>query len=131
MPAKQLLFNEEAQRGEIPPTHVGLLYESLLSAETDTLRVRLSLEGAEPEDVIGGAGGETEGEFEILYVASREQEERILGCEACSSEAEIPFDWVLDEVTGYDGSEVDYVLSEAGWCPKCLGAVSEETLVEW
>ena len=39
-------------------------------------------------------------------------QERILGCEACSPEVEIPFDWVLDDVTGYDGSEVDYVLSE-------------------
>ncbi len=51
---------------------------------------------------------------------------RILGCEACSEDAEIPFDWILDDVTGYDGSEVDYVLSEPAKCP----GVTEKTLVE-
>ena len=54
----------------------------------------------------------------------------ILGCEACSQEAEIPFDWLLDDVTGYDGSEVDYVLSEAARYPRGLGEVVEKTLVE-
>lgn len=57
-------------------------------------------------------------------------QERILGCEACSPEAEIPFDWLLDEVTGFRGSEVDYVLSEAAKCPKCFREVMEKTLVE-
>ncbi len=55
---------------------------------------------------------------------------QILGCEACSPDAEIPFDWILDDVTGRDGSEVDYVLSEPGKCPKCFGEVTEKTLVE-
>ena len=58
-------------------------------------------------------------------------QERILGCEACSPEAEIPFDWVLDEVTGFSGSEVDYVLSKVARCPRCLRSVTEKTLVEW
>ena len=34
----------------------------------------------------------------------------ILGCESCSPDAQIPFDWVLDDVTGFSGAEVDYVL---------------------
>ena len=41
-------------------------------------------------------------------------------------EAEIPFDWLLDDVTGFSGSEVDYVLSEAARCPRCLGEVTEK-----
>ena len=41
-----------------------------------------------------------------------------------------PFDWLLDDVTGYDRSEVDYVLSEAARCPRGLGEVVEKTLVE-
>ncbi len=57
-------------------------------------------------------------------------QERILGCEECSVEAEIPFDWVLDDVTGYDGAEVDYLLSEVARCPRCLVEVMEKTLVE-
>ena len=44
----------------------------------------------------------------------------ILGCESFSPEAEIPFDWILDDVTGRDGAEVDYVLSEPAKCPKCF-----------
>ena len=58
-------------------------------------------------------------------------QERILGCEECSPEAEIPFDWVLDDVTGLSGSEVDYLLSEVARCPRCLGEVTEKTWVEW
>ena len=56
---------------------------------------------------------------------------RILGCESCSPDAEIPFDWVLDEVTGNSGNEVDYLLSEPAKCPKCFREVTEKTLVEW
>ncbi len=41
-------------------------------------------------------------------------QERMLRCEACPADAEIPCDWVLDDVMGYDESEVDHVLSEAG-----------------
>ena len=57
-------------------------------------------------------------------------QERILGCEGCSPEAEIPFDWVLDDVTGFSGSEVDYLMSEVARCPRCLGEVTEKTLGE-
>ena len=47
-------------------------------------------------------------------------QQQIPGCEACSQDAEIPFDWLLDDVTGFSGSEVDYVLSEAARCLRCL-----------
>ncbi len=56
---------------------------------------------------------------------------QILGCEPCSPNAEIPFDWILDEVTGLDGSEVDYLLIEPAQCPKCLSDVAEKTLIAW
>ena len=54
----------------------------------------------------------------------------LLGCEACSEDAELPYDWILDRVTGMDGSAVDYLLSEPAKCPRCRGPVFEETLVE-
>ena len=54
----------------------------------------------------------------------------IPGCESCSPDAQIPFDWVLDDVTGFSGAEVDYVLSKVARCPRCLGEVTEKTLVE-
>ncbi len=59
-----------------------------------------------------------------------EARSRILGCENCSEDAEIRFDWILDEVTGNRGSEVDYLLSEPLKCPRCFGEVAEKTLVE-
>ena len=54
----------------------------------------------------------------------------ILGCEACSEEAEIPFTWTLDRVSGQDQTVVDYILGEPAKCPRCQGPVFEETLVE-
>ena len=50
-----------------------------------------------------------------------EAQSRLLGCEVCSPEAEIPFDWLLDEVMGNSGGEADYVQSEPAKCPKCYG----------
>ena len=38
---------------------------------------------------------------------------------------------LLDEVTGRDGAEVDYVLSESAKCPRCIGTITEKTFVEW
>ncbi len=55
---------------------------------------------------------------------------RIFGCEHCTPEAELPFGWILDEVTGNSGSDVNYLLSEAARCPKCFGEVTEKTLVD-
>jgi hypothetical protein len=57
-------------------------------------------------------------------------QEAILSCEACNSEAELPFDWILDEVTGCDGSTTDYFLTEPARCPRCGCSVVEKTLVE-
>ena len=53
--------------------------------------------------------------------ATLRQAERLIdGCEACSPDtAEIPFDHVLDSVTGCDPEFTDYVLSESAHCPKC------------
>jgi hypothetical protein len=55
----------------------------------------------------------------------------ILGCESCHpDEAEIPFDWILDRVTGRRGSTTDYILTEPAHCPNCKSELSEKTLVE-
>ena len=47
----------------------------------------------------------------------------IAGCEACSDDAEIPFDNFLDRLT-------DYVLEVPARCLHCGGEVTEKTLVE-
>jgi hypothetical protein len=52
--------------------------------------------------------------------AVRVAEEQIAACEFCApAESEVPFDYILDCVTGYDPEITDYILSEAARCPSC------------
>jgi len=60
----------------------------------------------------------------------RRAQEAISSCEACNKEAELPFDWILDEVTGHDGVTTDYFLTEPAQCPRCGRSIIEKTLVE-
>lgn len=60
----------------------------------------------------------------------RRAQEAIASCEACNNDAELPFDWILDEVTGRDGSTTDYFLTEPARCPRCGCRIIEKTLVE-
>ena len=54
----------------------------------------------------------------------------VISCEACCREdADFPFDWVLDHVTGRRGSETDYVLKAPAKCPNCGRDILEKTLV--
>lgn len=60
-------------------------------------------------------------ETTILNVSAatkRKAAKLILSCEACSNDAEIPFDHVLDWVTGLDPAVTDYVLSEVPKVPR-------------
>jgi hypothetical protein len=43
----------------------------------------------------------------------------ITGCEACSEDAEIPFDNILDRLTGSDPSVTDYFLEVPAECLQC------------
>ncbi len=55
-------------------------------------------------------------ELDIL----RRAEQQIESCEHCTpDEAEIPFDYVLDTLTGCDPETTDYVLPKSGFCPRC------------
>jgi len=61
----------------------------------------------------------------------RRAEAWIKSCEVCTPDAaQMPFDWVLDKVTGRAPSVTDYVLAEAAKCPRCKDAVTEKTLVD-
>jgi len=56
----------------------------------------------------------------------------IAGCEACSEEAaELPFENVLDRLTGSDPSITNYALEVAARCLQCGASITEKTLVEW
>jgi len=53
----------------------------------------------------------------------RSAEQLIDGCETCAMDSEIPFDYILDQVTGCDPESTDYVLSEPARCPRCGGLI--------
>ena len=73
--------------------------------------------------------------IEDLHVALvREQEVRetqafICGCEACSPNATLPFDYLLDELLGCDPSSTEYLMYRTAVCPSCHHAITEKTLV--
>ena len=48
----------------------------------------------------------------------------IAACEACAPDtAAVPFDYVLDTITGHDPEVTDYVLPNPARCPNCRNAV--------
>src|SRR6476469_6830268 len=51
----------------------------------------------------------------------------IAGCEACSEDAEIPFDNILDRLAGSDPSVTDYVLEVPARCLQCGAEIDEKT----
>jgi hypothetical protein len=60
----------------------------------------------------------------------RRAEKEIESCEHChAADAEIPFDWLLAEVTGKRGA-YEFMLSEPARCPICKHEITEKTLVE-
>ena len=50
-------------------------------------------------------------------------------CAACSPEAEIPFDSILDRLTERDPRITDYIIEITPPCPYCLQPVTEKTRV--
>jgi hypothetical protein len=61
----------------------------------------------------------------------RQAEQMIESCEHCNPEhAEVPFDWILDRVTGSAPSVTDYILEEPARCPRCRHEILEKTLIE-
>ncbi len=63
------------QLGEevVAKRQIGLLYDSLLAGETDSLRMRLSIEAGDPDEPDEDDAG-CEGEFELVYASSRATE---------------------------------------------------------
>jgi|SoiMethySBSTD1v2_1073268.scaffolds.fasta_scaffold1210221_1 hypothetical protein len=63
--------------------------------------------------------------------AIRRAEKLIESCEHCHcDDAEIPFDWVLDKVTGQSSATTDYVMVDPARCPTCKLEVTEKMLVD-
>ena len=61
----------------------------------------------------------------------RRSKRLIHSCEHCNPvTAEIPFDNILDQITGSDPSVTDYILETPAKCPNCKREIFEKTLVE-
>jgi hypothetical protein len=58
-----------------------------------------------------------------------EAEEFVSGCEHCDDAALIPFDYVLDALTACDPSKTEPLMRRIAQCPRCLGEITEKTLV--
>jgi hypothetical protein len=59
----------------------------------------------------------------------REPQSFISACEACSPDATLPFDYLLDELLGCDPSSTEYLMYRTAVCPSCNHAITEKTLV--
>jgi len=69
---------------------------------------------------------------DLIDTATLQRAQRMIaGCEACSEEAELPFENILDRLTGSDPSVTDYVLEVHARCLQCGASITEKTLVEW
>jgi hypothetical protein len=69
-------------------------------------------------------------EFVLIGSATAERAIRqVVGCEGCSEDADIPFDWILGHITGQDPSMTDYVMEAPARCPYCCREITEKTLV--
>jgi uncharacterized protein with PIN domain len=68
----------------------------------------------------------------LVQSATLRQAERLIdACEHCNEEdAQIPFDNILDRVTGSDPSVTDYTLEQLAQCPLCRREILEKTLIE-
>lgn len=56
-------------------------------------------------------------------------ERYVSGCEHCDQNAEIAFDYLLDELTGCDPTVTEYLISRTAKCPRCNCDITEKTLI--
>ena len=58
-----------------------------------------------------------------------EAQSLLLSCEHCAPDAEVSFDFLIDELTGCDPTRTEYVLPRVARCPHCGHSVTEKTLI--
>jgi hypothetical protein len=55
----------------------------------------------------------------------------VTGCEACTDDAELPFQNILDRLTGCDPTTTVYFLEPPTRCLWCGARLTKKTLVQW
>ena len=56
-------------------------------------------------------------------------EEYVSSCQHCNEAAIIPFDYVLDALTGCEPHLTEYLMYRVAQCPSCAAQINEKTLV--
>jgi hypothetical protein len=56
-------------------------------------------------------------------------EEYVSSCRQCNEAAAIPFDYLLDALTGCDPRLTEYLMSRVAQCPRCSAEINEKTCV--
>ena len=56
-------------------------------------------------------------------------EHYVSGCYQCDERAALPFDYVLDAITGCDPRLTEYLMARLAQCPRCNCKINEKTLV--
>jgi hypothetical protein len=65
----------------------------------------------------------------LIDAATLQRAQRMIaGCEGCSEDAEIPFDNILDRITGCNPSVTDYVLESPARCLQCGAEINDKKL---
>ena len=59
----------------------------------------------------------------------REAQQWITGCEHCTDDAPITFDYLLDALTGCSPAVTEYVMCRPAKCPVCSAPITEKTMV--
>ncbi len=70
--------------------------------------------------------------YNIVLIAEPELSEArafVVACEFCSTLAQIPFDYLLDAITGCDPTVTEYLIYPRVKCPCCFCELSEKTRV--
>ena len=70
--------------------------------------------------------------YNIVLVNESELSEAqafVVACEFCSTIAELPFDYLLDAITGCDPRVTEYLMCHRVECPCCFSELSEKTRV--
>lgn len=117
---------------------MGGMYRLLFDKRATATRIRdavtrivgASIEGADPAPTTPAIE-----DLNIVLVDSatlHKAQRMIGGCRMCSRYADIPFNSILDSITGGDPTNTRYILAEgSARCPRCRRNVRENSLVEY
>jgi len=116
--------------------------EYFLGVPTECPKCGASIFEKTPVDCDGKAKAALEEEYRAFDIRDEDQEVIFIdevtladaqgfidACEHCSDEAEMPFDQLLDAITGCDPSLTEYVICHAAKCRSCGHDVMEKTLI--